>query len=312
MARASRIVFVLVATALAGTSAAGAYPWPVKPFGAQHAIRGGFDDPRSLRGSVDPTVDNPLSFHDGVDIQAPDGSPVYAVAPGFVSSPAPSAVAVSAGGVTFGYWHVVPVVGSPDYVARGQLLGYVRPGAGHVHLAEKRFGGYVNPVRRGGLAPYHDRIPPVVNALVFYRCGTGDEIVATAINGCVDIAVDAYDPPSLTPKAPWSNVVLAPSRITWSGLFSANSWRPVGFEADEVNFTRMLASDDVRDVYGPGTRQNQAGWTGDYRFRLAQNVATTLLGDGAHVLWVTATDVRGNATTRALTFTVANEPPAEP
>jgi hypothetical protein len=79
-----------------------------------------------------------------------------------------------------------------------------------------------------------------------------------------------------------------------------------------VNFTSLLARFDVRDVYAPGTRQNQANLVGDYRFWLARGVASTLLGDGAHALWVTATDIRGNATTRALAFTVANEPPAEP
>lgn len=311
MSRVLRIVAVL-AGALAVAPAATAYPWPVRPFDVQHPIRGGFDDPRSLRGSVDPTTDNPLSFHDGVDIQAPDGTPVYAVAPGIASHPSASAVAVSGGWVTFGYWHVVSVVGTGQYVSSGQLVGYVRPGAGHVHLAEKRFGAYVNPLRRGALTPYRDATPPVVRGLVFYRCGTRTEIPATAVDGCVDVAVDAYDPPSLAPKPPWSDVVLAPARITWTGLFTTNAWRPVGFSTQTVNFTSLLARFDVRDVYAPGTRQNQANLVGDYRFWLARGVASTLLGDGAHALWVTATDIRGNATTRALAFTVANEPPAEP
>jgi hypothetical protein len=307
-----RRLALLALASLVVAPAAHAYPWPVRPFNVQHPIRGGFDDPRSLRGSVDPTIDNPLSFHDGVDIQAPDGSPVYSVAPGIVTFPAPSAVAVSGGGVTFGYWHIVPAVGPNQYVSSGRLLGYIRPGAGHVHLAEKRFGTYVNPLRRGGLAPYRDATSPVIRGLVFYRCGTHTELPATAVGGCVDIAVDAYDPPAIPPKPPWSGVVLAPSRITWSGLFSADAWRPVGFQAQHVDFSRLLAADDVRSVYAPGTRQNQANWPGDYRFWLAHNVATTLLGDGTHVLWVTATDVRGNTATRAIPFTVANVPPATP
>jgi hypothetical protein len=311
MSRVVRIV-ALLAGVLAVAPAASAYPWPVRPFGVQHPIRGGFDDPRSLRGSVDPTSDNPLSFHDGVDIQARDGSPVYAVAPGIVSHPSASAVAVSSGGETFGYWHVVSVVGAGGFVSRGQLVGYVRPGAGHVHLAERRAGAYVNPLRRGALTPYRDTTPPVVRALVFYRCGTRTEIAVDTVKGCVDIAVDAYDPPSVATKPPWSNVVLAPTRITWSGLFNTSSWRPVGFYGQSINFTSVLARSNVRDVYAPGTRQNQANWPGDYRFWLARGVASTLLGDGTHALWVTATDIRGNTATRALPFTVANEPPAEP
>ena len=152
----------------------------------------------------------------------------------------------------------------------------------------------------------------MVRALVFYRCGTHIELSATAVSSCVDIAVDAYDPPSLVPKPPWSDVVLAPTRITWTGLFTANDWRPVGFDAQSVNFTSMLSRSDVREVYAPGTRQNQANWPGDYRYWLARGVDSTLIGDGAHVLWVTATDIRGNATTRALQFTVGNEPPPAP
>lgn len=289
--------------------AANAYPWPVRPFDVQHPVRGGFDDPRSRRGSVDPTVDNPLSFHDGVDIQAPDGTPVYAVAPGIVSHPNASAVAVSDVGVTFAYWHIVPVVGSFQYVIRGQLLGYIRPGAGHVHLAEKRFGTYLNPLRRGALAPYRDTTPPVVRSLVFYRCGMRTELPSTSVNGCVDIAVDAYDPPSIPTKPPWRDVVLAPTRITWGGLFSTDAWLPVGFTSQTVDFEQLLAPTDVRAVYAPGTRQNGPNMVGDYRYWLAHNVATSMLGDGEHGLSVTATDIRGNTTTRALTFTVANEPP---
>ena len=300
------LALAVVAAALTAPAAA-AYPWPVKPFNVQHAVRGGFDDPRSLRGSVDPVVDNPLSFHDGIDIQARDGSAVFAVAPGIVSHPNRSAVAVTSGGITFGYWHVYPAVGVGSYIGRGQLVGFVRPGAGHVHLAERRFGRYVNPLRRGGIAPYSDTTPPNVRGLIFYRCGTRTELPSTALSGCVDLAVDAYDPPSLQPKAPWADVVLAPSRISWGGLFGPEAWRPVGFAPRIVDFAQFEVS-GVRNVYAPGTRQNQRNWQGDYRFRLARNVDTNLLGDGEHSITVTATDVRGNSTTRALTFTVANAP----
>ena len=59
---------------------AGAYGWPVKPFGKMHAIRGAFDDPRYHLGS-----EGALSaFHFGVDIAVRDGAPVYSVAPGYV------------------------------------------------------------------------------------------------------------------------------------------------------------------------------------------------------------------------------------
>ena len=40
-------------------------------------------------------------------------------------------------GRIFGYWHITPAV-SFGYVSQGELLGYIRPGFGHVHFAEKR------------------------------------------------------------------------------------------------------------------------------------------------------------------------------
>src|SRR5712692_8228540 len=114
------LVVSAIAFAIAASHAA-AYPWPVKPFDVQHAIRGNFDDPRALRGSVDASGNNPLSFHSGVDIQAPDGTAVYAVESGQVTYPSASAVAVASPStfalapLIFDYWHVVPAVAPLQY-----------------------------------------------------------------------------------------------------------------------------------------------------------------------------------------------------
>ena len=59
----------------------------------------------------------------------------------------------------------------------------------------------------------------------------------------------------------------------------------------------------VRDVYAPGTVQNGPNVAGDYRFWLVRGLDTSsLVGD--HTISVTASDTRGNRTTRAFTFTV--------
>jgi hypothetical protein len=305
-----RAFLVGVAIFLLTASTAAAYPWPVRPFDTQHPIRGNFDDPRALRGSIDAVGNNPLSFHSGVDIQAPDGTPVYAIATGQVTFPAASAVSVGTpfaapyAPLVFGYWHIVPVVGDFQYVARGQLLGYIRAGEGHVHLSEKRFGRYVNPLRRGGLAPYRDTVPPVIRKLVFYQCGTATQVKADAVTGCVDVAVDAYDTPPIPPKPPWSDVVLSPARITWTGLFGG-TWVPLAYRTQSVQFINMLTI-PLTDVYAPGTIMNGPNAPGDYRYWLAHRVDTRLLDDGVHTIVVRANDVRGNATTAALEFTVTN------
>ena len=52
------------------------YGWPVKPFFRQHPIRGAFGDPRILGSSH--------SFHFGVDVSCPNGTPVYAPVTGSV------------------------------------------------------------------------------------------------------------------------------------------------------------------------------------------------------------------------------------
>jgi len=300
---------LLVALTIAVPVSAAAYPWPVEPFDRQHAIRGNFGDPRTLRGSIDAAGWNPLSFHSGVDIQAPDGTPVYAVEGGEVAITGPYAIAVGtpdaapSAPLVIGYWHIDPVVASSQYVAPQQLIGYVHRGAGHVHLSEKRFGRLVNPLRRGGLAPYVDTKPPVVRGLIVYRAGTDEEIPADAVTGTVDLAVDAYDAPPIPPLAPWRTAVMSPMHISWGGLLDG-MWLPLSLRPQIVDFTQR-PSVPVEDVYAPGTRQNAPNSPGDYRFWLVRRLDTSILGEGRRAIHVTAADIRGNTTTARLEFTVA-------
>ena len=56
------------------------YGWPVKPFHAQHPVRGFFGDPRI--GMTPSGMTH--TFHFGIDISCPDGTPVYATMSGTV------------------------------------------------------------------------------------------------------------------------------------------------------------------------------------------------------------------------------------
>ena len=92
------------------------YGWPVAPFNRQHPIRGGFGDPRTvyLEPPTHASLMNPVgsfSFHQGVDISAPDGTAVYPVADGTVMSLNADRVFVYSGnGNRFEYWHIAPAV----------------------------------------------------------------------------------------------------------------------------------------------------------------------------------------------------------
>ena len=70
--RALRLVILLGVLALLAPAAASAYPWPIRPFYEQHAVRGYFNDPR-LSGPEQ-------GFHFGVEV---------AGNPAFVNNPLP-------------------------------------------------------------------------------------------------------------------------------------------------------------------------------------------------------------------------------
>src|SRR6266700_5037327 len=105
-----------VLLALALPAAAAAYPWPVRPFDKQHPIRGFFGDPRTVfeNGVLAGGFDGPgfFSFHQGIDISAPDGTPIYPVVSGTARYLGAAVLNVNAGNdVVFQYFHVVPIVG---------------------------------------------------------------------------------------------------------------------------------------------------------------------------------------------------------
>src|SRR5215212_10664471 len=83
-----RVVIILAsfALALAASANASAYPWPIKPFHQQHPIRANFGDPRTRFWNTMLTdgLEGPglFQFHNGIDIAAAEGTPVYPVLSG--------------------------------------------------------------------------------------------------------------------------------------------------------------------------------------------------------------------------------------
>jgi hypothetical protein len=293
--RPLRLLFALSLLALVVPAAASAYGWPIKPFYQQHLIRGYFNDPR-LSGDE-------TGFHFGVDISAPDGTPVYAIDPGTARVRGQTvSIFPKRGGHLLSYWHVVPAVVKGQKVRRHQLIGRIVAGAEHVHLAEYKNGTYLNPLRLGGLAPYIDDTVPQIPSLTFYSAGR--PIPPETVTGTVDIATEAFDTPPVPIPLPWNQAIFTPSLIRWRIVQGQNTIKPWATSVDFRTF--LLPVNLFNFVYAPGTFQNKAGRRGRYEFYLAHQFDTHVLLNGSYVLQVEALDEQENVGQALFAFTVRN------
>jgi hypothetical protein len=264
------------------------YGWPVKPFNRQHPVRANLNDPRNGHGDA-------KSFHFGIDISAPDGTPVYAIEPGqaFVTR-GRMAVAVRGATRTFGYWHIMPAVRNHQSIRLHQLLGYIcsNDGGGqHVHLAERVGGDYLNPLRPGGIGPYVDRTPPTVASVEFLS--RGREVDANQLTGRVDIIAEISDTTSVLVPAPWSHLPVTAARIRWSLIQGS---RQIRAPRTVIDSDHMLPGKMYDTIFAPGTSQNYVGQPGHYRYYLARGLKASRLPQGVSHLRIQAVDTRGNRT----------------
>jgi hypothetical protein len=275
------------------------YGWPVKPFNRQHPVRANLNDPRNGHGDA-------KSFHFGVDISAPDGTPVYAIEPGqaFIVRGRMS-VAVKGAARTFGYWHIMPAVRNHQRVRLHQLLGYIcsNDGGGqHVHLAERVGDKYLNPLRPGGIGPYVDRTPPTVVSVEFLRHGR--ELAADELTGRVDIVAEVVDTTPIAVPAPWSHLPVTAARIGWS---LGQGSRRVIAPRTVIDSDHMLPGKMYDAIFAPGTTQNYVGAPGHYRYYLARGFRASRLPAGISRLTIQATDTRGNRSVARVQVSAADE-----
>jgi hypothetical protein len=299
----------------------GPYPWPVKPFHRAHPIRGNFGDPRTRfdlpRSDAALDGDGVFSFHQGVDINAPDGTPVYPVASGTVTRVPGERVTVACGnGRSFQYWHIAPTVQAGQHVEAGKtVLGHILPLREHVHLTHLEGGKAVNPLASGHLTPYRDTTSPHVLGIVV-RSAEGRDVPAQAVRGRVFFVVDAVDKPALPVHGRWhGGYPVSPAVITWKIEHAGKVVVPERVARDVRG--SLPRNERFWKTFARGTYQNWPVFEsrhyrferGKYLFKLSSRpFDTRRFADGVYIVVVTAEDTAGNRGFRRLRFTVKNAP----
>ena len=318
-----------------GVAAAGrGYPWPLRPFDRPHPIRAVVGDPRTT--FLHPVNGDPLagsgkfSFHDGVDIDAPNGTRVYPVVSGTVRSVDDDSVVVNvADGRAFVYTHVVPAVAAGQRVtARATVLGRVDNWALELHFSEVSATGHiVNSLLPGHLGPYRDTTRPVVGALLLRSHASGRTVQPFDVRGRIDLVGEADDRPEPVHRLGFATTPYAldrfgvvPAALTWS--MRALDGRSVVRKTRVLDFRRGIPeSESLWSVYARGTYQNRAPIVpryhqklpGRYLFRISRDFDTRTIADGVYVITVAAVDVAGNAALRSTRIEIRNHdaPPSD-
>lgn len=309
---------MLVLGVLVQAGGASAYSWPFKPFDRQHPIRGFFGDPRTVYGDgiLAGAFEGPgfFSFHQGIDISAPDGTPIYPSENGtahYVG--AVTLNVVTDHGVIFQYFHIVTVVGEGQQViARKTILGYVQSPFGHVHLTEIDDTHVVNPLQPGHLTPYKDFTAPVIRDIVI-RDQTGELQTPLGLCGRIEVDVDAYDTPPVAVPGKFQGLPVAPSLVRWT-VASLRGTAVVPWRTAADFRTELPPNARFWDVYAKGTYQNAprfgheqyTSMPGRFLFQLAGSYDTTALANGVYVATVLVGDGHGHQTVDSRRFSVLN------
>jgi hypothetical protein len=177
------------------------YNWPFSESSSQHGpITGTLGEYRGTH------------LHEGVDIVKTKGTVIYHVIPAksYVSKEIGGwgedrSISVVTYNSTYTYWHVKNTYEykKGDEIPAGAAIAtvgdYLNDGkAGNDHLHFEENDGGANPLRSGGLTPFSDNAPPVVEKIAFVKNITEETYPTvdgvTVLSGEVDIKAWAYDP----------------------------------------------------------------------------------------------------------------------
>jgi Peptidase family M23 len=318
------LVFCVQAGAAANPSSDGhsprtrlTYHWPVKPFDRQHPIRGAFGDPRIFSrdqpfGRTGPDEIGAHSFHNGVDIVAAPGTPVYPVVSGWVAKAKPDEIVVDTyDGRAFQYYHLSKardIERGKKVVVDRTVLGWIRHIYSHVHLAEIDNHLVHNPLDAGHLEPYRDWTRPVATELYVDDGPVPNPLAGRALRPGDLLSVAAYDQPSMDWPGEWSGLPQVPALVEWR-LFHDGAHTPWHVLVD-LRKTEPPPR-DFWSVYAPGTYQNCPVFEhrffhnpGRYLFRL--NLDPSELQPGLYRLQVQVADIRHNHSSTTWSLRVAN------
>lgn len=183
-----RRILIIILFLIIGINAY-SYDWPVKVFSHQHGINATLGEYR------------PGHFHNGVDINAADSTPVYSVVTDTMRTFDDPYGNHSNDGIltkdsVYWYIHLDQRVPDSTYIhAYTDSIGIIYTGEGHLHFREGLNGAHpiINPLRTGALAPYVDSTNPHVDSILFYRQGASTQLNNDSLNGKVDIVSIAGD-----------------------------------------------------------------------------------------------------------------------
>ena len=253
--------------------------WPLRPFHRQHPLRAGLNERR------------PANMHEGVDIQAQDGTPVYAMQPGTARVLAAGSPDERVQVGNYLYWHIHHRVRTGEFVgAYRTVVGTIINGAGHLHLSELAGERFLNPLRPGGrvLSPWTDTQAPIIGSPTL------------ASGGHVDVEV--FDPQSFRALIKYRTPVLAPAALAY------RAWDAAGRDVTGLRFA-LRGSQHLPDaarwvVYAADAYE--PGWTcfdrrlaciPRWNYRLAGGLAPPLPAT-ARRLAIYAWDWAGNTSVR--------------
>jgi murein DD-endopeptidase MepM/ murein hydrolase activator NlpD len=295
------------------------YGWPVKPFDRQHPVRGNFGDPRTTFDGG-PLSACDCSFHQGIDISAPDGTAVYALEAGVVRTVTREWVQVDGGhGHAFQYWHVHALVHEGDHVEKQQtVIGRIIVASEHVHLTELQDGRPVNPLAPGHIGPYADTTTPRVTSISFRTSDTGRAILPELVHGNIEIVAAAQDSQSIPAPGIWKGLPVTPAKVSFRiERVMPKPARLVVRETVARDVTeRLPTASSLWTTYARGSYMNMPNFAthrywlqpGSYLFDLTPALLSTRsLGNGVFRITVTATDTAGNAGSSSQLFSVHND-----